>query len=151
MLHALEMTYLSKKIQVWSKGPCTGTIHVGLWFGVHRERAKGHTIHVLAIQLSQCWKDIDHREEVIEVPECDGIDVEVLDGCECREKAWEARMKRDVLQELGSFRTRRPTRPSTASRDTLYKEFSKIWKLPVEDSREQRERICSGVEGDSDE
>ena len=147
----MRRTYQCELLQVWRKPPCTGTAHVGSLLGVHRERAKGHTIHVLAIQLSQCWKDIDHREEVIEVPECDGIDVEVLDVCECREKAWEARMKRDLLQELGSFRIRRPTRPSTASRDTLYKEFSKIWKLPVEDSREQRERMCSGVEGDSDE
>ena len=101
--------------------------------------------------MLQCWKGIDYGKEVIEVPECDGIDVEVLDGCECREKAWEVRMKRDVLQELGSFRIRRPRRPLITSCDMLYSDQAKIWELPVEYDREERERICSGVEGVCDE
>ena len=97
MLHALEMTYQCKKIQVWSKGPCTGTVHVGSRFGLHWKRAKGHEMHALASEVFQCWKGIDYGKEVIEVPECDDMDVEAIDGCECREKSWEAGMERDVL------------------------------------------------------
>ena len=66
-------------------------------FGVHRERAKGHEMHVLATEVYQCWKGIDYGKEVIEVPECDDMDVEAADGCECRKKSWEAGMERDVL------------------------------------------------------
>ena len=54
-------------------------------------------MHALASEVFQCWKGIDYGKEVIEVPECDDMDVEGIDGCECREKSWEAGMERDVL------------------------------------------------------
>ena len=91
------MTYKSKLKQFWRKRPRTGTAHVGVRFGVHRERAKGHETHAMATKFYQCWKGIDYGKEVIEVPEYDDLDVEVIDGCKCREKSWGVGMKRDVL------------------------------------------------------
>ena len=72
-------------------------VHVGLLSGVHWERAKGHATHADATQLLQAGKGIDYRKDVIEVPEGDVIDVDAIEGSECREKAWEARMKREVF------------------------------------------------------
>ena len=72
-------------------------VHVGFLFGVHRERAKGHEMHVLATEVFQCWKGIDHCKEVIEVSECSTQDLEASYSCERREKEWEAGMKREVL------------------------------------------------------
>ena len=66
-------------------------------FGVHRERAKGHEMHVLATEVYQCWKGIDYGKEVIEVPERNTQELEASYSCECREKEWEAGMKREVL------------------------------------------------------
>ena len=71
--------------------------HVGSRFGVHWKRAEGYATHVLATNVSQGWKGIDHCKEVIEVPERDAIDEKIIDGCECGEKSWEAGMERDVL------------------------------------------------------
>ena len=69
VLHTLQMTYQSKLEQFWRERPSTDPARVGVRFGVHRERAKGHAAHAVADQISQGWKGIDHREEVIEVPE----------------------------------------------------------------------------------
>ena len=97
VLHTLQMTYQSKLKQFWRKRASTGTARVGVRFGVHRESAEGHATHAVANQISQGWKGIDHREEVIEVPERNTQELEASYSCECREKEWEAGMKRDVL------------------------------------------------------
>ena len=69
VLHTLQMTYQSKLEQFWRERPSTEMAHVGVRSSVHRESAEGHATHAIADQVSQGWKGIDHREEVIEVSE----------------------------------------------------------------------------------
>ena len=69
----------------------------GWQFSVHRERAESLAMHAFATQMLQCWKGVDYRKKVVEVPECDPRDEEAGGGFEYREKEWEAEMKREVL------------------------------------------------------
>ena len=85
------------------------------------------------------------------MPECDAIDGELGDGSECREKAGEAGMKREVIKRFRGFRSQHRRIRIIASCGIFNRELLKLRELAVEYDREEGEWACSGVEGVSNE
>ena len=99
-------------------------------------------MHAFATQMLQCWKGVDYRKKVIEVPECDPRDEEASGGFEYREKEWEAGMKRKVLKTPPSFRSGCLGVPIRRVANLSYEERLEPRELAVKDNRKVAKRTC---------
>ena len=126
--------------------------HVGQWFRAHRERTEDLAMHFLTNQVSQGWKGVDHSKKVIEVSECNIVHREASDGRECREKKWEARMKRKVVYYgIGGSQLRCSNGPDAVLFTMPNVERTKPGEPAMKGKGEEGEETCCGVQGVSDE